>query len=243
MTETQRNELLKNGSGYTDITAYLAMKNLIGGGAKMMSDYKDGDIVTVEQNYGEEREMLILKCHQDYATATMLKEFEPRENSIPVISRDKMYIDAGRTGYIFYDKITGFVKSLPNETVNEIRGKIAVALGLKMVTLPAKQKEEQEQTHEILRKDDIEHLEDMIQELADKVADNPAQEEVTPTDKLNLDKLHTSLIRAAAERDVYKELYEKERGMQSTISIDDKGIIAATGKALLGKTPKEKINE
>lgn len=223
----RRNELLYNGSGYKDITAYKATRKLIGGGNRNMNDYHDGDIVLVKKNNGDECEMLILKCHENYATASILKDFEPQENAVPVISRDKMWLDAGRTGYLFYDAIIEFVKSLSDENLFSVRQQIASALGFNPIVNKPEQEKSTEKDDGILRKEDICHLEDMIQKLTDKAEEKPEIKAADPTDRLNLDKMRTSLIRASAERDVYKELYEQERGLYTQISLTSEGLQAS----------------
>lgn len=121
--------MLYNGSGYCDITAYLAMK-----GFEMdRKKYRDGNIVTVKQNNGDECEMLILKCHRDYATATMLKDNMPYENGVALdLNGKNANIDAGRTGYVFYDRISSVEGFLPLQTLDRIREKIAEATGLRI---------------------------------------------------------------------------------------------------------------
>ena len=175
-----KHEMLYNGSGYCDITAYLAMKGFEMDGL----NYNDGDIVTVEQNNGEECEMLILKCHTHYATATMLKDSLPSENAIPVISRKKMYIDGGRTGYVFYDRISGFVKELPADSLDEIRKQIASAMGLCIEEIKGKIDAETEKREE---------------------------HELPAITKMQIKKLTEDLIEAKTELRIFRELYEKER--------------------------------
>ena len=177
-----KRELLYNGSGYYDITAYKAMK-----GYEMdKQGYKDGDIVTIEQSNGDECEMLILKRHRNYATATMLKESQPYENGIAVdLAEKNVYIDCGRTGYVFYDKISSVEGFLPKETLDQIREKIAEATGLELNKNQKSNEHKQETTA------------------------------MSYGEELELRRAKDELIKTRAERDIYKELYQKERGWKN----------------------------
>ena len=86
-----KNDLRKNGSGYYDETAYKAIKNTMkntmknptrGGGSTMNNgEFFEKDIVTVECTNGTQ-DFLLLKCHEDYATALLLREKKYREKFI-----------------------------------------------------------------------------------------------------------------------------------------------------------------
>ena len=86
--------LLFNGSGYYDNTAYQAIMNVSKEVERMgmRSDYQDGDIVEVTKQNGVTEEFLLLRCHEGYATAAILKERAPAENSVAVISRQGIFI-------------------------------------------------------------------------------------------------------------------------------------------------------
>lgn len=118
--------LLFNGSGYYDNTAYQAIMNVSKEVERMgmRSDYQDGDIVEVTKQNGVVEEMLLLRCHDGYATAVILKEKAPAENSSAVISRQKMYFDAGRPCYVYYDSIGQFVKTVSASELERIRRKV-----------------------------------------------------------------------------------------------------------------------
>ena len=195
---SEKREMMLNGSGYYDFTAYLAIKDIKEGVMMgVRSDYADGDIVTVEKNNGYTEEMLLLKCHDGYASATILRDKPPFENAVPVISRQKMYLDAGRLCYVFYDMITGFVKSVSDEDLEKVRQKIAEALGIGTLAIPAVA----EQPKAALRDEDIMMLKGVIDQFAAQM--EPIVKKAT--------EMKDSLIMAQAERNVYRELFEKER--------------------------------
>jgi len=194
----ERREMMTNGSGYYDFTAYLAIKDIQEGVIMgVRGDYADGDIVTVEKNNGYTEEMLLLKCHDGYASATILREKEPYENAVPVISRQKMYADAGRLCYVFYDMITGYIKSVPDDELENVRQRIGKALGIGTLAVP----ESQTEHTAVLRDEDISLLKGVVDRLA---------EQMEPLLK-KTQEMSNNLIMAQAERNVYKELFEKER--------------------------------
>ena len=191
----ERREMMTNGSGYYDFTAYLAIKDIQEGVIMgVRADYADGDIVTVEKNNGYTEEMLLLKCHDGYASATILREKEPYENGVPVISRQKMYADAGRLCYVFYDMITGFVKAVPDDELEKVRRKIGEALGIGTLVVPAAPQEVTQKSG----------ADEEVMAILDAAIQKMAESADTA-------ELKASLIRAEAERDVYRDLFEKER--------------------------------
>ena len=123
-------ELLYNKSGIKDETAYKAILRS-GGGTGRMKNYEinKGEIWEVDNN-GSVRVVVILACFERYAATVMLQEQEPGSNAVAVRVRDIMYADAGRLGYVFYDKMVDFVRALSEEEDYELRRAIAEALVL-----------------------------------------------------------------------------------------------------------------
>lgn len=97
-------ELLYNGSGVKDITAYKAI--LQSGGTGNMNNYEinKGEIWEVDNN-GSSRLVVVLACFERYAATVMLQDQLPGSSAVEVRARDIMYADAGRLGYVFYDKM------------------------------------------------------------------------------------------------------------------------------------------
>lgn len=123
-------ELLYNQSGVKDITAYKAILRS-GGGTGNMNNYEinKGEIWEVDNN-GSVRLVVVLACFERYAATVMLQEQLPGSNAVEVRARDIMYADAGRLGYMFYDKMVDFVRTLSDAEYQELRQGIATALGL-----------------------------------------------------------------------------------------------------------------
>lgn len=123
-------ELSYNGSGVKDITAYKAI--LQSGGTGNMNNYEinKGEIWEVDNN-GSSRLVVVLACFERYAATVMLQDQLPGSNAVEVRARDIMYADAGRLGYVFYDKMVDFVRTLSDAEYQELRQGIATALGLR----------------------------------------------------------------------------------------------------------------
>ena len=125
-------ELLYNGSGVKDITAYKAI--LQSGGTGNMNNYEinKGEIWEVDNN-GSIRLVVVLACFERYAATVMLQDQLPGSSAVEVRARDIMYADAGRLGWTFYDKMVDFVRALMTEEEAELRQAIAAALELRQV--------------------------------------------------------------------------------------------------------------
>lgn len=89
-----------------------------------------GDIWTVENTQGNEQEVFILGVQKKYCSTIMLKDTEPDENSVRVVSRKVMYADGGKLGYIFYDRFRDFVRTVTDEEMQEIENAVMGALGI-----------------------------------------------------------------------------------------------------------------
>lgn len=123
-------ELLYNKSGIKDVTAYKAILRS-GGGTTNMNNYEinKGKIWEVDNN-GSTRLVVVLACFERYAATVMLQDTEPGSNAVAIKARDIMHADAGRLGYVFYDKMVDFVRALSEEEDYELRRAIAEALVL-----------------------------------------------------------------------------------------------------------------
>lgn len=121
--------LFRNGSGYYDPTAGEAIKET----EKEMGnrgEWADGDIVEVQKNNGNQVEMVLIRCHSNYATALALMETPPRENTVAITSRAQMYSDAGKVQYVFYENICNFVKALSDDDFLIVKKAVRKALDL-----------------------------------------------------------------------------------------------------------------
>lgn len=71
-----------------------------------MNNYEinKGEIWEVDNN-GSSRLVVVLACFERYAATVMLQDQLPGSSAVEVRARDIMYADAGRLGYVFYDKM------------------------------------------------------------------------------------------------------------------------------------------
>lgn len=129
--------IYRNGSGYYDPTAGEAIKEMEKS-MKNRGEYEDGDIVEVIRNSGTQYEMVLLKCHKEYATALMLTESEPAENAVNILSMTPMYTDAGKVQYIYYKNICRFVRATSDSEYEALKEAVRRALNLGGGELPSK---------------------------------------------------------------------------------------------------------
>lgn len=169
-------------------------------------DFFEKDVVTVECTNGTQ-DFLLLKCHEDYATALLLRDKKCKENNIKVIARSVMYADAGRPAYVYYDKISGYVKTIKDQEFTDIQASIAKAMGLVINWETAPAPEYVPQGGESTVPEELEMLCKQVTDCCKKL-DNMQPE--APQE--NVEKLKTSIIRLEAERDVYKELFMMANG-------------------------------
>lgn len=204
-----KNDLRKNGSGYYDETAFKAIKNTMknqkrGGSTMNKGEFYARDIVTVDCANGQQ-DFLLLKCHEDYATALMLREKPYKENSVKVVSKSVMYADAGRVAYVYYDKISGYVKTIKELEFTGIQKMIITAMGLEIaceeapVPMPIAAAEEAVIPLELL--ETCKEVKDCHKMLSEMVSM-----------EVNVKELKTKNIRLEAERDVYRELFMMANG-------------------------------
>lgn len=121
----------RNGEGYFDPTAYLAIRSMAK--EERMKEFKAGDIVEIETQYTT-KEAVIVAAHGTYATVLQLNENEPRENAFEIRSRQIMWADTGKVGYCFEDKITGLVRTLSNDEMTSMLEAVAETLGISAET-------------------------------------------------------------------------------------------------------------
>lgn len=117
----------RNGKGYFDPTAYLAIRSMAK--EERMKEYKAGDIVEIETQYTT-KEAVIVAAHGTYATVLQLNENEPRENAFEIRSRQIMWADTGKVGYCFEDKIIGLVRTLSSDELSMMMAALAETLGI-----------------------------------------------------------------------------------------------------------------
>lgn len=226
-------ELLYNKSGIKDETAYKAILRS-GGGTGRMNNYEinKGEIWEVDNN-GSARVVVILACFERYAATVMLQEQEPGSNAVEVRARNIMYADAGRLGYVFYDKMIDFVRALSEEESYGLRRAIAEALvlpddetpldsmaananreidGLQYEITQLRQQLKEKTTEAERAKEEIENQTEELEAAANRVAALEKEKKaaaVQGTVELVDDRgLREELAAAKREAEIYKGLYE-----------------------------------
>ena len=129
-------ELLYNQSGIKDETAYKAITNIESEGVYVKGyEVNKGEVWEVESGVGTKM-VVVLNCYERYAATVMLSEQEPDTNAVGIVARGMMYADAGRLGYVFYDKMVDYVRRLSESEDQELRQAIAYALELPLDEQP-----------------------------------------------------------------------------------------------------------
>lgn len=120
-------EIIKNGSGYYDPTAYEAIKKTDKKGKKKMENFYQGDIVKCKQQNGTEREYVILSVHDKFSTVLMLGNDEKMSFSIK--SNGLKYAEPGMLQYMYNDNIICFIRSLTDKELNSLMNAVIDSLG------------------------------------------------------------------------------------------------------------------
>lgn len=212
-------ELLYNKSGIKDVTAYKAILRS-GGGTTNMNNYEinKGEIWEVDNN-GSTRLVVVLACFERYAATVMLQDTEPGSNAVAIKARDIMHADAGRLGYVLYDKMVDFVRALSEEEDYELRRAIAEALVLPDDEAPLDSmatdanREIDGLQYEIAQlrqqlKEKAEELEEATNRVAALEEEKKAAAVQGTVELVDDRELREELAAAKREAEIYKGLYE-----------------------------------
>lgn len=130
------NEMLRNGSGYVDMTAYNGMMNAA-----------PGEIWT--QIDRDDEYYLIIAINGKVNTALKLTSRDT-DGSIPVGCHGQMYTNPAMLNYIFANRLGGYVKTMPKKEFEDVRKAVADALGFTLPVDSEGRKTDEEQ--EMLKK-------------------------------------------------------------------------------------------
>lgn len=198
-------ELLYNASGAKDETAYKAITNVMKEEKTMgMLGVNKGEIWEVESGIGTKL-VVVINCYEKYAATVMLQEQEPGDNAVRMVAHGIMYADAGRLGYVFYDKMVNYVRTLNQEEDQELRRAIGTALEIEpyeSVLVDANREiEKLRKSLESSRKD----VDTLLEEVKSKEAEIARQGTVELIEDYSL---REDLAAARKEAEIYKGLYE-----------------------------------
>ena len=173
-------ELLRNGSGYVDWTAYKVIKNLGKGSSGM--EFKKGEIFEYETANGNYRLALIVsadfRCEDRLLNGILLTEEPKGSVNVPITCRGIMYADCGMVSICADSKLGNYIKTITSAEQAEIDEGIAKCLGLESLIV------EKEVVKEVIK--------EVPKEVVKEVATGGME-----------------LAKAKAEADVYKSLYEQ----------------------------------
>lgn len=215
-------ELLYNQSGIKDITAYKAITNIEGEG-KNVNGYEinKGEIWEVESGVGTKL-VVVLNCYDKYAATVMLQEQEPSSNVVDIVGHGMMYADAGRLGYVFYDKMVDYVRTLTPEEDKALRQAIGAALDLEVnkvsaattaAALEARDKAYEEvaavQKEVDYLREELTRAKEVVQKQAEKATYTEVKPCISVEEIAEIHFFREELAAASKEAEIYKRLYEQ----------------------------------
>lgn len=121
-----QNEMKKNGSGYSDPTAYEALKHITKMEEKTMEFYR-GDIVEIETKNGNLKEAVVLQTHDKYSNILILTDDDRMTYSVNC--RGERYTNPGMVQYVFNDHVAGFIRSMTDSEYESIMNAVIDSLG------------------------------------------------------------------------------------------------------------------
>lgn len=193
---TADQELKRNGSGYYDPTAYKALRNIEREVERM--DCKRGEIFEFTTSRGDLRKVLIIsddaRRYSRNLTGILLNEESKGEYGVQILCGCLMYAECDRISHIKADAIGNYIRTATDEEMQNIDETIMDALGLKA-------------EHEAAIPDS--KLEKELAEARAKIMELETRQTYSPEQVDAISRQANEAIRLKAERDVYKELYEK----------------------------------
>lgn len=120
-------EIIRNQSGYYDGTAGKAILNIER--EKKMNN-KTGEIWKTQATDGTEYSVVILKDHGAIVSALRLRDERAVNDDIEIVAGAKMYADCRKVHFLRYSALTGFVRTLSDAELRDIRIKVTDALDL-----------------------------------------------------------------------------------------------------------------
>lgn len=125
-------ELLRNGSGYYDPTAYEALKNFKGV-TKTMIGFRHGEIYEVETLHGYRQGIIVSsndRVDSRYINVIIMNDKQLFDIDIPIVCQGIRYACPEKVSLVHVDKIGNFIKLATDEELAQIDAGIAKALGL-----------------------------------------------------------------------------------------------------------------
>lgn len=187
-------ELLRNGSGYVDFTAYSAIKNIESENESM--EYNRGEIFEYSTNNYDRKKAVILSADfrkESRFISILVLQDEPKGMvNVPVKTASGiMYADCGLVSFCTNERLGDFLRITTEEEMQQIDEGIAKCLGIeqktveveKIVEVPVKKQEQRTEFEE-------------FKEIYLKASETVQQ-------------MLSDIVTAKAEANVYKNLYEQ----------------------------------
>lgn len=130
-------DLLRNGSGYVDITAYKAINNL----ERMKKmEFKRGEVFEYETNSGEIKSALVVsadfRAESNYINIIMLTDAPKGDVNVPIrTSGGMMYADCGMVSFAHAFRMGQFLRVTTDDEMAQIDEGICKCLGLESKTI------------------------------------------------------------------------------------------------------------
>lgn len=144
-----------------------------------MTEYQGGDIVEYKNNKAQSDYAVLLACHNNHAEVVRLSDIDQGKNDHKIMFRTLMHADVSKVLWVTYDRIQ-VVGMVPAEAYDNLMRHVGTCLGIR-----------QESTKVPIK--------------AEADADRLARE--CAAYKAKIAEQERELIKTAAERDVYKDLY------------------------------------
>lgn len=132
-------ELLRNGSGYVDPTAYKALSNYQKGESDM--EYKRGEIFEYEMTSGRETKMALVvsadfRKNDRYINVILLTDEPKGQVNVPIVAGGgMMYADCGMVSFASNDRLGNYRRCATKAEMEKIDEGIAKCLGIESKTV------------------------------------------------------------------------------------------------------------
>lgn len=202
--ETEKpDDIRRNGSGYFDPTAYMAMQNMERGDRNM--EINKGEIWQVNNQSGTVM-AVVLNVHENHCNILCLKD-EKEEGSVPVVAQGIKYTNPAMVSYKMKRGFISYIRTMKDTDFENLVCKVRKSLGFG---------DENAKVEEPVKESGIVDHDAEIDRLKKLNADLTMEKEILKiqNDALNSaneqsDEIRISMAKVEAERDLYKQFYEQ----------------------------------
>ena len=210
-------DVQKNASGYTDPTAFKAIKTMEKDGLSSMTELKKGGIYEYTLQSGFVRNALVVsderRNDQKSVAIIMLTE---QEHGIEIMCNGKRYANPDRLSYGYVDNFGEIVGSATDDEMKAVDNAVAIAVGLDMGVVGCVDMVQAEKIKQMIKalKVENEDKQKCIESLQSQIRTLSAECNVLSAEASRLrdtssDRKDYDVIRMEIEAKFYKEQYEK----------------------------------